>query len=114
MAQEELASALPQLVGERDADQAEIDRAGPRRVEPPDAGGVRLELADPLRADFLEPFDAVGEAALPEVGEPPELGLIEGDDQLPVAEPGDPVLVGEPLQGGLSLAAEDRLREPGL
>ena len=64
------AAAGLQLRGERAGDAGEVDDPGLRRVQPGDPGGVRLELADPVRADAPQAGHAVGAAAALELVEP--------------------------------------------
>ena len=45
-------------------------------------GGLRLELADPLRADLLEAVDAVGGGSFGDGREPRQLIVGQGDDEL--------------------------------
>src|SRR6185436_12026983 len=95
-------------VGVRDG--TEVDDPGPGRPQPADPGGVRLELPDPLRADGLEPFDAIRAGLRLERLEPRQLVLRQGHDQLADPLDLDPPLRAVRLQRDLALAAEAGLQ----
>ena len=59
--EQQLASCGDHVLPERIGDAREVDDRRLRRVECPDARGVRLELAEPLRPDQLDARDAVHE-----------------------------------------------------
>jgi hypothetical protein len=75
-------SAGFEVTRERCGDGPKIGEAGSREVERRDADAVRLELAEPLRADALGRY-AVRRRTTLELVEPPELIRARGDDDLP-------------------------------
>ena len=82
VAGQDLAAELGDVVGVVPGDLAPVDDAGLGREDALDAGAVRLDLADLLWADHPDAGDAVGGGAVPEVLEPRQLRLLDGDDQL--------------------------------
>ena len=74
----------------REGDPPEVDDPGPGRCSAADAGGVRLDLADPLGADLRAGRARRWPRRALEAGEPRELRLVEGDDELAARSNGMP------------------------
>src|SRR5207302_7978588 len=74
-----------------------------------DAGTVRLQLPEPLRADELDDLHAVGHAALIEPLQAGQLALTRGHDDLAAELIGDAVRVAEARQQVAPLHAQLRL-----
>ena len=82
--------------------------------KPGDAGGMRLDLADPGGIDASQAGHAVGRRPALELVEAPELVLGGGDDQLPGPTGVDPVLVAVVVELAGAGDAQPRLQRPGL
>ena len=74
---------------------------------------MRLDLAKLARVEVPEPGEPVRLAAAPELLEPVELAVVDGDDELPELRILDPVLVGEGDQQLPTFAAKPGLQRAG-
>ncbi len=112
-AEQQLASRGAHVLRVCVGDPREVDDRRLRRVERPDARGVRLELAQPLRPDQLDARHAVRERAAVELVEPRQLVLARRDDDLAAAEHRDAALVAVREQPLRAVDAEPRLERAG-
>ena len=81
--------------------------------ERPDPGGVRLDLADPLRPDLLEPRRRRSPGPLAESGEARQLASSRATTSLPRTRDRDAVRLGEPLELALPSRQSRAFSEPG-
>src|SRR5690606_33103522 len=95
------------------ADTAVVDDAGAGNVDRADAGGVGLELAEPLGGDHFA-LDAIRLAALVDLLERGDLAGAHGDDHFGAALEGELFALAELLHRPLAGEAVDRLERPRL
>ena len=109
----DLAAAPLDQFGVLAGDRAVIDDAGHRGIDRLDAGAVRLDLAEALRADQFQTRHAVRDAALVEILEARQFVLLGRDDHLADHVVGDAVLLAEVDQLLLAGHAEARFQRAG-
>src|SRR5262249_3751555 len=105
---EDLAVALPDVLGQALADLAIVDDARLGHVDRADASRVRLKLGEPVRVNDRT-VDPIGLAAFEDPLQGRQLGLVDGDDYLAADLVGDPFRRAELLHRLLAGPAVDRL-----
>src|SRR6185437_7188136 len=103
------AAPLSDVVGVGQRDSPVVDDTGRRAPQRPDPGRVRLDLADPLGPDDLEPGHPVRLGPRAQRVEPAELVVRHGDDELPAALERDRVTLAVRLELGLARTAQSGL-----
>ena len=108
----DLAAGVAHVGGERLRHGAIVGDPGLRRVEPGDAGGVRLDLAQLVPLEPAKSRNAVRRRTALELAQPRDLGLVERDHELPALPQRDVALVAVRAQQLDAAAAEPRLERP--
>ena len=109
-AQAQHAAAGGDVAGQSSRDLREVDRLGLGDVQRAQSRGVRLDLAELLRAQLAQADEPVGPAAPVQLGQRRQLRRASGDHQLARPHVRDALLVGEGQQRAPPGAAQRRLQ----